>query len=389
MRVRKIDQAVSDDCLFNVLAQWLTKPDAAAKCTVRMLSAFASGKAIGVLEPMIDTFLAHDNGNTVEVIVGLDRGVTDRAALEKLHGLADTYHMRFVPFVFRAQARNAIFHPKLFLWQSPKSREAVVGSANLTAGGLAANFESLVHASDLRAKGEFWKAVLGVWNTYRTPQPPLRRNFLIPLTASALPKLVKSLPKRAAAIGTQEAIAAADLWKPLSRLRIGPNQDKIVRRKAPVVAKGKRYLLTDILLETRSTQVQFRMDVLDRFFRHDRETERSIRTQVITPTGLSQPVVRPIVHSGRSMRRIEIPEIRFLDRPLLALFLKLKGRERIAYLLVKRSDAAFGRLGKLLERANDPESGTRRYHIGTIADPTWKRIEGLVGAKWKGRLSLK
>src|SRR6266567_5084754 len=133
MRSRVIRQAVSTDSLFGVIADWCREGAGQKKCRLRLMSAFASRGGVGAIVPLLDVFLAQ--GNTVEVIVGVDRKGTDRGALRHLDALLHAYPAQCKVSVFNAPARAAIFHPKLYIYDGPNQLSAVIGSANLTGGG--------------------------------------------------------------------------------------------------------------------------------------------------------------------------------------------------------------------------------------------------------------
>src|SRR6266566_4762044 len=145
MRSRVIRQAVSTDSLFGVIAGWCKEGAGQKKYRLRLMSAFASRGGVGAVAPLLDVFLAQ--GNTLEVIVGVDRNGTDRGALRHLHALLHAYPAQCKVSVFTAPARGSIFHPKLYIYNGPKHHSAVIGSANLTGGGLGSNFESLIYYS--------------------------------------------------------------------------------------------------------------------------------------------------------------------------------------------------------------------------------------------------
>jgi len=62
--------------------------------------------------------------------------------------------------------RRRVYHPKLYLSQSAKSALAVVGSANLTAGGLGMNIETSARLSFDLARNQDQKAVSAVTQVF-------------------------------------------------------------------------------------------------------------------------------------------------------------------------------------------------------------------------------
>jgi HKD family nuclease len=79
----------------------------------------------------------------VEFLVGLDFRTTDPDSLFKLNSLQKTYpNLRFFCFSEPNKEPNRIFHPKLYLLRNKTGRfTSIVGSSNLTKGGLTNNVE--------------------------------------------------------------------------------------------------------------------------------------------------------------------------------------------------------------------------------------------------------
>jgi hypothetical protein len=73
----------------------------------------------------------------VNVIVGIDQQGTSREALEEL------LNWNVNCFVFH-QNEKAIFHPKIYLFEGLHESVVIVGSSNLTVGGLFSNVESSI-----------------------------------------------------------------------------------------------------------------------------------------------------------------------------------------------------------------------------------------------------
>ena len=90
MKTSVVKQAISEDCLFRVIAEWCKAGAGRTNRQLHMLSAFASGAGIAALSPLFDVFLAR--GNCLNIICGIDRNGTDREAIRRLHGLLSTHH---------------------------------------------------------------------------------------------------------------------------------------------------------------------------------------------------------------------------------------------------------------------------------------------------------
>lgn len=85
---------------------------------------------------------AYSSSGKIELIVGIDHGGTSKEGLEDL--LSSVSNGRVIVF------HNAIvstFHPKIYLFRSDQSAEVLIGSGNLTEGGLFTNYEAAVQLS--------------------------------------------------------------------------------------------------------------------------------------------------------------------------------------------------------------------------------------------------
>ncbi len=99
----------------------------------RMLVAVAFAKSSGVsrIAEGLEYFRAR--GGNVQAIVGISRRGTSKQALEALMGLCDRVIIFHNP--------GYTFHPKFYLFDSHSVAIALVGSGNLTGGGLYTNYE--------------------------------------------------------------------------------------------------------------------------------------------------------------------------------------------------------------------------------------------------------
>jgi phosphatidylserine/phosphatidylglycerophosphate/cardiolipin synthase-like enzyme len=107
-------------------------------------------------------------GGRAEFIVGLDFNLTEGAALQELACLAhETRRVRLLCFSEAALGSEGTFHPKLYLVANERARWTVVlGSSNLTAGGLRQNVEINVLLSG-RQDEQPVAAALGFYSALR------------------------------------------------------------------------------------------------------------------------------------------------------------------------------------------------------------------------------
>ena len=86
---------------------------------------------------LLSTELAN-TGTRLEVFAGIRNDITSRQGLEDLLGFGGTI------YAVDTGARTPTYHPKLFFAKGPTEARLVIGSANLTAGGLNNNIEASV-----------------------------------------------------------------------------------------------------------------------------------------------------------------------------------------------------------------------------------------------------
>ncbi len=121
--------------------------------------AFASAGGINLLFQDHDfvKFLARA---PFDLVIGID-AITDLKALDRLLELTDI-HQNLKPRAFLGSVSGTIFHPKMCWFRHSSRGICLVGSGNLTPGGLRGNYEAFSVASisraDLLLSDELWKA---------------------------------------------------------------------------------------------------------------------------------------------------------------------------------------------------------------------------------------
>lgn len=125
--------------------------------TCRIIVAFARLSGLARLLPQIRAW--RSRGHLIEAIVGIDRFGTSREALQVMLDELDAV------YITRTADESCTFHPKMYLFEGPRRARAMVGSHNLTVGGLETNFEGGV-VMDLELPGEAaqWKPFLDAWD---------------------------------------------------------------------------------------------------------------------------------------------------------------------------------------------------------------------------------
>ena len=85
-----------------------------------------------------------ENGGKFEIIVGLDFKTTDPKSMKFFIDLKKKYKSQLSFFCYGDKNINKtsiVFHPKIYLFENEKEKVSIIGSTNLTKGGLLSNFE--------------------------------------------------------------------------------------------------------------------------------------------------------------------------------------------------------------------------------------------------------
>ena len=106
--------------------------------TFRFAVAFARWSGLHLIDEQLRAF-AREPGNRIDGFVGVDLGGTTIEALTYLSELPNT-RLRVV----RSGMSHVVFHPKVYAFEGPEEWAAIVGSSNLTTGGLYSNIESFL-----------------------------------------------------------------------------------------------------------------------------------------------------------------------------------------------------------------------------------------------------
>lgn len=128
-----------------------------AYTSLRLIVAYAKEGALRRLESDIDNFRTQGRGQ-IDAVFGFDQRGTSLQALRFALAHFDR------TFVWNHPTFGLTFHPKVYIFEGPKDAEILVGSCNLTSGGLESNCESAVRIQfDLPAEQKDWKEATKGW----------------------------------------------------------------------------------------------------------------------------------------------------------------------------------------------------------------------------------
>jgi len=309
---------------------------AAEATTWRGMYAFATR---GGVDQLIEDQVIHDfmrRGGEIDLIVGID-AVTNRQTLERMQAL-ESRHQGFHPKVFWNMT-GGLFHPKVshFGYADGRTR-LILGSGNLTPGGLRRNFEGYSIVSGEPREGIDLSSLDAFIARHRADIRPIDQAALERAALNVSRPITTAPGSRKLQPGP-----ATQKWGGLDRVLL-----------AQVPAAGGRW-----------SQVHFNTQITEEFFRvTDVRTQRVYLTSV-DPAGMRGEVeVRPVVFSQSSNRnhKIEIAAAKGLDYPDSPPLLVLRERQVrcFDYVLLMPRSPGYRELFQLSETLPTIGRGLRR-----------------------------
>lgn len=173
-----VDAPSGKNRLFALLRSLLSDP---TFCEFRMIVAFAKVGPLLRLEDALKRWRAKKN--VAEAIFGIDLMGTSKQALQQ------SLSMFGKVYITNSNVPNCTFHPKMYLFKGETAAVAIVGSHNMTVGGLETNFEAgVVLRFQLPSEAASWEQAAACWNDLL---PPAFRN-----TIHLTPALLATLEAR-------------------------------------------------------------------------------------------------------------------------------------------------------------------------------------------------
>ncbi|MCW2672981.1 MAG: NgoFVII restriction endonuclease domain protein [Frankiales bacterium] len=320
MKVEFVGQLAGADTAAATIETYLCTGDFTR---LRFMIAFTRWSGLNLLDAALQTFAATP-GTSIDGVCGVDLGGTTAEALTYLKELPGANIK-----IFRSGNPRVVFHPKIFLLDGPNRWVAIVGSSNLTSGGLHTNAEASlvvdgVVGKDLNPVADYWDDIWGC-------KPPLNASHIEilddTLLASLAPRLesYKKPPPDSGRAG--KGIPALGLSSPLPPIgrppipaRRAPSKVGAARKRAPgtlvAVPTGPGVLYMELHSETGGgTQVQMSKAAFTGFFGASPGTT----TYVDLKTPMGRDRVR-LQYFGNFTYRIPLAFVRNTSRPAVLRF---------------------------------------------------------------------
>ena len=293
------------------------------------------------VDQLIEDDVIHDlmnRGGRIDLIVGLD-AITNRPTLERMQEL-ERRHSNFTPRVFWNETR-ALFHPKISDFNLPGGgRILIVGSGNLTPGGLRTNFEAYTVVSADQQEDIDLTSLNAFAHRHAA--------HIAPIDDQALER------------------AEANRARPVGRSTRPTTTRPMPASIAPPPGLGRVLVAQIPKAGGRWAQVHFNAEVIGTFFSLRRaESERVYLTKLL-PDGSRGPIeVRPCVYSQSNKNyKIEIGGAKGLHyppnnrRPLVVFY--ERQLRTYDYLLLMPGDAGYDQLLDLSNTLPSPGRGLPR-----------------------------
>jgi HKD family nuclease len=253
--------------------------DRTSTIACRAIFAFVSENGIAALveDPALRSFL--DRSGRCSLVAGID-AVTDPAALRALLRLAEE-HQHVEVRVFHNESRG-LFHPKIaHFTRSDGTQVVVVGSGNLTPGGLRGNIEAYSVATYSAAEG----VDLGTWDSFLSRHASAIR----PIDDEAFEKAETN--RRVAFTGPRRRREA----EPDAE----PEGADVPEEPEAEARRDDRMLIAEVpKAGGRWDQVHFNRDVVREYFRVIPNSEQRVfLREALGPRRLGRVEVRPCVFS--------------------------------------------------------------------------------------------
>lgn len=304
-----------------------------------------AGGAKSLLED--DTFEEFLKKGDFKLFVGTDT-ITDTSAIDKLVQIS-TKQPRLTARAFLSPT-SSLFHPKLAWFEHDHHVSLIVGSGNLTMGGLRSNWEAFVVE---RLTGKAGKDALEGIEAFITEQA----HHLAPLTDQRV----------------------------LDRVKKNTGNERSLRNvpPPPPTPSGLEQSVDEVLIgdmnrtEARLAQANFKVKDYEGFFGAQRGTQRRISLRLVGANGSVGDIQsRPSVEAKSKNYRFELDGLKAAHlgssgRPI-GVFLRLSTGEFV-YSLVRPEDSGFAELDALLvAESTEPRNQLRRIRItGNELSAAW------------------
>jgi HKD family nuclease len=351
---RREDPRDGTTALYHALNRYLRDP---GLIKVRVAVGYARWSGFTLIARALEGFL--DREGKLEALFGYDNGVTTADALHYAYSLRRRYGAAVFAGVIQWDYSNSIFHPKCFDFTSATQRRILVGSANLTRGGLMANHELSIEVLAAASSPEII-AFDPDWKNYRKLATSIEPNLIRKLERSQKLSSERKLENSGKAkpyYPLGRAYGAGPLIKHLQKTT-KPRVRRALLEQADTISEKPTRLYQQVLGETGpgGTQMQFPAAAAGAFFGVAPEEQR--RGTFLFP---GDEVPATIAHYPNKTNRIALRTLAGVPRPAIIVFQRV-GPDRYRCRIIRRTDADYA--STLRDKCTEQtRNGSRRWGL--------------------------
>lgn len=130
--------------------------------------AFLKMSGLNLIMDTLKMFLS--NKGELHIIAGQNFGLTEPEALSCIFDLLKNYSKSKL-YLYKVESADCIFHPKMYLFESKNGGKIILGSANMTKGGISTNNEVSI-CLDCKLDSEIWEQSVSTFNAYIVKSEP-------------------------------------------------------------------------------------------------------------------------------------------------------------------------------------------------------------------------
>lgn len=330
---------------------------------VRIAVAYARWEGIGLISNSIEALL--NSGGSFQTIFGAANGVTTTDSL--LYGLylKELYPDQVCAAAVEDKYSNSIFHPKIFEFEFPDCIIAIVGSNNLTGGGMLRNTEVGVMICTPRGS-KFEEDLSLTWSNLRklaSPiTPALIRSLMVGERAGSESDDGEAKVKNDSKpfLKTTHKLAQKPLFKKVLDLKSPEKKAKILSKFDTLSTKPTILHLQILPFETGGSkgrpgyQVQLPVATLGAYFGVGVDQKRIATFHF---SGISEPIKVNLTHNPNNTHRVRLRPILNIKRPAILRF------ERVAADIYNVSSIQKSKYNQVLKSkcTEQRRKGSRRW----------------------------
>ncbi len=298
--------------LYEILNRHLRSSDLRA---VRVVMAYVTWGGLSLVADAMEAFLKRKGH--VSTIFGVGNGVTTPDALCYAHYLQSKFSTYSDSFGIQWDYSDSVFHPKFVEFDYPDRKAILVGSANLTNGGMAANHE-IALAVTVPREDSLSATVESIWRSYLDLAEKVEPLFIRELSKK---KSLGQEGEKRGSRGEQIGLSLKRAKKPLfAHILDGDSPPHFKHGRlseTSTLSEKPSQLYLQILGETGGGhQVQLPVATLAAFFGVG---EGEVREVTFKFSGDDEVQVQ-LTHFGNNTHRVRLRPIKSLPRPSILVF---------------------------------------------------------------------